>query len=149
MTTLRSSSSKLIVDKYSETGFFVSQKEFLLTRPEICSLKSQKAVNFGFLKLISLQHKAVHPVTTLSSKTQVFSVVFFVVGFSFFFFFWGIFAFVFLKVVSFFFFGNGETVAKVSSFHFIYIHFVFVSHDFLAVCMTLHVIVCAGRLGSW
>ena len=43
-----------------------------------------------------------------------------------------------MKVVSFFFFGNGETVAKVSSFHFIYIHFVFVSHDFLAVCMTLH-----------
>ena len=80
MTTLRSSSSKLIVDKYSETGFFVSQKEFLLTRPEICSLKSQKAVNFGFLKLISLQHKAVHPVTTLSSKTQVFSVVFLLWG---------------------------------------------------------------------
>ncbi|KAM3737675.1 hypothetical protein ACB098_09G074600 [Castanea mollissima] len=70
MTTLRSSSSKLIVDKYRDRGFFVSQKEFLLTRPEICSLKSQKAVNFGFLKLISLQHKAVHPVTTLSSKTQ-------------------------------------------------------------------------------
>lgn len=148
MTTLRSSSSKLIVDKYSETGFFVSQKEFLLTRPEICSLKSQKAVNFGFLKLISLQHKAVHPVTTLSSKNQVFSVVFLLWG-SVFFFFFGIFAFVFMKVVSFFSFGNGETVAKVSSFHFIYIHFVFVSHDFLAVCMTLHVIVCAGRLGSW
>ena len=147
MTTLRSSSSKLIVDKYSETGFFVSQKEFLLTRPEICSLKSQKAVNFGFLKLISLQHKAVHPVTTLSSKNQVFSVVFLLWGSVFFFF--GIFGFVFMKVVSFFSFGNGETVAKVSSFHFIYIHFVFVSHDFLAVCMTLHVIVCAGRLGSW
>ena len=148
MTTLRSSSSKLIVDKYRDTGFFVSQKEFLLTRPEICSLKSQKAVNFGFLKLISLQHKAVHPVTTLSSKNQVFSVVFLLWG-SVFFFFFGIFAFVFMKVVSFFFFGNGETVAKVSSFHFIYIHFVFVSHDFLAVCMTLHVIVCADRLGSW
>lgn len=148
MTTLRSSSSKLIVDKYRDTGFFVSQKEFLLTRPEICSLKSQKAVNFGFLKLISLQHKAVHPVTTLSSKNQVFSVVFLLWG-SVFFFFFGIFAFVFMKVVSFFSFGNGETVAKVSSFHFIYIHFVFVSHDFLAVCMTLHVIVCAGRLGSW
>ena len=148
MTTLRSSSSKLIVEKYRETGFFVSQKEFLLTRPEICSLKSQKAVNFGFLKLISLQHKAVHPVTTLSSKNQVFSVVFLLWG-SVFFFFFGIFAFVFMKVVSFFSFGNGETVAKVSSFHFIYIHFVFVSHDFLAVCMTLHVIVCAGRLGSW
>ncbi|KAK9986075.1 hypothetical protein SO802_031026 [Lithocarpus litseifolius] len=69
MTTLRSP-SKFIVDKYRGKGFFVSQKEFLLTRPEICSLKSQKAVNFGFLKLISLQHKAVHPVTTLSSKTQ-------------------------------------------------------------------------------
>lgn len=89
MTTLRSSSSKLLVDKYRDRGFFVFQKEFLLTRPEICSLKSQKAVNFGFLKLISLQHKAVHPVTTLSSKTQVFSVVFVVVEFScFFFFFW-------------------------------------------------------------
>ena len=89
MTTLRSSSSKLIVEKYRETGFFVSQKEFLLTRPEICSLKSQKAVNFGFLKLISLQRKAVHPVTTLSSKNQVFSVVFLLWG-SVFFFFWDI-----------------------------------------------------------
>lgn len=88
MTTLRSSSSKLIVDKYRDSGFFVSQKEFLLTRPEICSLKSQKAVNFGFLKLISLQHKAVHPVTTLSSKTQVFSVVFLLRSSVVFFFFW-------------------------------------------------------------
>lgn len=60
------------MDKYRERGFFVSQNEFLLNRPELCSIKSQKVFNFRFLQLVSLEHKAIHPVAsfTLSSKTQ-------------------------------------------------------------------------------
>ena len=78
MKALTSSSSKLIVDKYRESGSFVSQKELLLNRPELCSIKSQKVVNFRFLQLVSLEHKAIHPVAsfTLSSKTQVLYVAF-------------------------------------------------------------------------
>ncbi|KAF5476245.1 hypothetical protein F2P56_007979 [Juglans regia] len=68
MRTLPSSTSKIIFDK-----LVVPPKECLLLRPETCSLlRSQKVVNFGLLHLISVRHKAAHPVvTSLSSKTQI------------------------------------------------------------------------------
>ncbi|KAG6697624.1 hypothetical protein I3842_09G210400 [Carya illinoinensis] len=67
MRTLPSSTSKIIFDK-----LVVPPKECLLLRPETCSLlRPQKVVNFGLLHLISVRHKASHPVaTSLSSETQ-------------------------------------------------------------------------------
>ncbi|XP_041022987.1 uncharacterized protein LOC121264024 isoform X2 [Juglans microcarpa x Juglans regia] len=67
MRTLPSSTSMIIFDK-----LVVPPKECLLLRPDTCSLlRSQKVVNFGLLHLISVRHKAAHPVvTSLSSKTQ-------------------------------------------------------------------------------
>lgn len=67
MNTLPSSSSKIAVDKFLVSPF--------LNRPEPRVLRSQKVADFGFLHLISVQHKARLPVVAcLSSETQVFSV---------------------------------------------------------------------------
>jgi hypothetical protein len=67
MNTLPSSSSKIAVDKFLVSPF--------LNRPKPRVLRSQKVSDFGFLHLITVQHKAIHPVVAcLSSETQVFSV---------------------------------------------------------------------------
>lgn len=68
MNTLRSSSSKIVVDKFG-----VSPRELFFCRPETCSFRARKVVNFGFLHLISVQHKGVPVVSCLSSTSQVLS----------------------------------------------------------------------------
>lgn len=65
MNTLRSSSSKIVVDKLG-----VSPRELFFCRPETCSFRARKVVKFGFLHLISAQHKGVPVVSCLSSTSQ-------------------------------------------------------------------------------
>ncbi|KAH7553825.1 hypothetical protein ACOSP7_029304 [Xanthoceras sorbifolium] len=70
MKTLTSSASPKTFLHKCRDGNFLSSREISLHRPQINFLSSKKLVNVRFLQLISVQHKAVHPVSSLSSDAQ-------------------------------------------------------------------------------